>query len=103
RRALLVAVEEVIDGRVVLVDALLDHPQAQHADVELDVPGRVRGDRRDVVDALELHHRPPRVWPCGRVAEHSARPARRRPPGHAATRTALAHRRPSLLLAMIAR
>jgi hypothetical protein len=54
-RAVLVGVEQVIDGRVVLVDGLLDHPQAQDSDVELDVAGRVAGDRRDVVDALELH------------------------------------------------
>jgi hypothetical protein len=54
-RAVLIGVEEVVDGRIVLVDRLLDHPQAQHADVELDVAGRVAGDRGDVVDAFELH------------------------------------------------
>ena len=30
-RALVVAVKQVIDGRIVLVDALLDHPQPEHA------------------------------------------------------------------------
>ena len=30
-RALLVGVEEVVDGRIVLVDGLLDHPQAERA------------------------------------------------------------------------
>ena len=53
--AALVGVEEVVDGRVVLVDRLLDHPQAQFARVELDVRGRVAGDARDVVDPFELH------------------------------------------------
>ena len=51
----LVAIEEVIDGRVVLVDGLLDHPQPEHARVEVDVGLRVRRDGRDVVDAVELH------------------------------------------------
>src|SRR2546429_1711384 len=54
-RPLLVAVEEVVDGRVVLVDALLYQPQAEHAGVELDVGRCVAGDGGDVVDALELH------------------------------------------------
>ena len=55
RGAALVGVEEVVDGRVVLVDRLLDHPQAELARVELDVRRRVAGDARDVVDAFELH------------------------------------------------
>ena len=54
RRAVVAAVEQVIDGRVVLVDRLLDEPQAEHARVELDVRGRIAGDRGDVMDALEL-------------------------------------------------
>src|SRR5204863_7949012 len=33
---LLVGVEEVVDGRIVLVDRLLDEPQAEDADVEVD-------------------------------------------------------------------
>ena len=53
--ALLVGEEEVVDGRVVLVDGLLDQAQAQHARVEVDVALRVLGDRRDVVNSLELH------------------------------------------------
>ena len=55
RRPRLVGVEQVVDGRVVLVDGPLDHPQAEDADVELDVGRRVARDGGDVVDALELH------------------------------------------------
>ena len=57
RVALLVGVEEVVDGRVVLVDRLLHHAQAQHSRVEVDVSRRVPSDRRDVVDSFELHGR----------------------------------------------
>ena len=53
--ALLVGIEEVVDARLVLVDGLLDHPQAERAGVEVDVALRVAGDRGDVVDSLELH------------------------------------------------
>src|SRR5207253_4355495 len=56
--AALVGVEEVVDGRVVLVDGLLDEPQAERARVELDVSGRVGGDAGDVVDSLETHDYP---------------------------------------------
>ena len=52
---LLVRVEEVVDGRVVLVDRLLHHAQPEHARVELDVRRRVAGDAGDVMDAFELH------------------------------------------------
>jgi len=52
---LLVGVEEVVDGRIVLVDGLLHEPQAENADVEVDVAGRVAGDAGDVVDTLEAH------------------------------------------------
>ncbi len=55
RAAQLVGVEEVVDGRVVLVDRLLDHPQPEDAGVEVDVAGCVAGDARDVVDAFEAH------------------------------------------------
>ena len=51
--ALLVGVEEVVDRRVVLVDGLLDEPQAEDARVEVDVPGGVARDARDVMDPLE--------------------------------------------------
>ena len=54
-RAFLVAVEEVVDGRVVLVDALLDEAKTEDACVEVDVLRRVARDRSDVVDAIELH------------------------------------------------
>src|SRR5204863_1874949 len=53
--ALLVGVEEVVHGRVVLVDRLLDQPKSQHARVEVDVLAGVARDGRDVVDALKLH------------------------------------------------
>src|ERR1700730_1621573 len=78
RRAVLVAVEEVVDGRVVLVDRLLDHPQAEHAGVELDVARRVRGDRGDVVNALELHLEMTLSTSATRLADPAfrARPAR---------------------------
>ena len=55
RVAPLVGVEEVVDGRVVLVDRLLDHPQPERLPVEADVCRRVAGDARHVVDPLELH------------------------------------------------
>jgi hypothetical protein len=58
RVALLVGEEEVVDGRVVLVDRLGHQAQAQHAGVEVDVAGGVAGDRRDVVDAVEPHGAP---------------------------------------------
>ena len=51
----LVGVEEVVDGRVVLVDRLLHEPEAERAGVEVDVLLGVGGDRGDVVDAVELH------------------------------------------------
>ena len=52
---LLVSVEEVVDGRIVLVDRLLDEPQAEDADVEVDVARRVARDAGDVVNPLEAH------------------------------------------------
>src|SRR3954470_21329146 len=55
RRPALVGIEEVVDGRIVLVDGLLDHPETERAGVELDVARRVPGDGGDVVDAFELH------------------------------------------------
>jgi len=45
----------VVDAGRVLVDRLLDHPQAEGARVEVDVSLCVAGDRGDVVDAFELH------------------------------------------------
>ena len=55
--ALLVGVEEVVDGRVVLVDGLLDEAETEDAGVEVDVARRVRSDAGDVVDTLEAHVR----------------------------------------------
>ena len=63
RRGVLVRVEEVVDGRIVLVDRFLDHPQPQHARVEIDVARRITGDRGDVVNAFELHAPTPPVVP----------------------------------------
>ena len=57
RAALLVRVEEVVDGRIVLVDGLLHQAQAEHARVEVDVAGGVARDGGDVVDPLEPHAR----------------------------------------------
>ena len=68
--AALVGEEEVVDGRVVLVDRFLDQPQAQHPGVEVDVALRVLGDRGDVVNALELHR--------SRIASRSMSRGRRR-------------------------
>jgi hypothetical protein len=59
RAPLLVCIEEVVDGRVVLVDGLLHHPKTQGPDVELDVARGVGRDAGDVVDPLELHGRLP--------------------------------------------
>src|SRR4029077_15768320 len=57
RIAALVAVEQVIHGRVVLVDRLLHESQPEHAGVEVDVLLGLGGHRGDVVDAFELHRR----------------------------------------------
>ena len=55
RVSLLVGVEEVVDGRVVLVHGLLHEPKAQRARVEIDVRRRVAGDARHMVNPLQLH------------------------------------------------
>src|SRR5204862_547380 len=65
-----------VDGRVVLVDALLDEPQAEHGRVEVDVAGRVARDRGDVVNAFELH--------TGRLADAGRAPGRVEDAGEAA-------------------
>ena len=51
RAALGVGVEEVVGAGVVLVDALLDQPHAEHAGVEVEVLLRRTGDGGDVVQA----------------------------------------------------
>ena len=53
--AVVIAVEEVVDGRVVLVDGLLDEPEPEQAGIEIEVRLGVAGDRADVVDAVEFH------------------------------------------------
>jgi len=53
----LVAVVEVVRAGVVEVDRLLDQPQAQHPDVEVDVALGVAGDRGHMVDARHGCHR----------------------------------------------
>ena len=53
--AALVGIEEVVDGRVVLVHRLLHEPQPERARIELDVRRRIAGDARDVVDSFEAH------------------------------------------------
>ena len=55
RVPLLVRVEEVVDGRIVLVHGLLHEPEPENAGVEVEVPGRVGRDARHVVDAVEPH------------------------------------------------
>src|SRR6266446_1905681 len=64
--ALVVAVEEVVDRRVVLVDRLLDQAQTQPARVEVHVGLRIAGDRCDVMNAFELHA-PPNLPHGGRA------------------------------------
>ena len=54
--AIFVSVEEVVDGRVVLVDRLLDQSQAHDPGIELEVPGCVGGDGADVVDSVQWVH-----------------------------------------------
>ncbi len=56
RAAILVRIEQVIDGGVVLVDSLLDQPEAHDARVEQDVPGGVCRDRADVMDSVQRLH-----------------------------------------------
>ena len=79
----LVGVEEVVDRRVVLVHGLLHEPQAEDARVEVDVPRRVGGDARHVVDAVEAPDvSPPRLraalWRLpGRTARRGFRGRRR--------------------------
>jgi len=51
--AVLIAVEEVIDGRVVLIDGSLDQPHPEKPGIKLHVPGGIAGDAADVMDAVE--------------------------------------------------
>ena len=54
--ALRVGIEEVIGPGVVLVDALLDEPHAEHAGVEVEVLLRGPGDGGDVVESVDGAH-----------------------------------------------
>ena len=69
----LVGVEEVVDGRVVLVDGLLDEPEPEDARVEVDVARSVGRDARDVVDAVETHVR--QAWASASSCFASSRSA----------------------------
>jgi hypothetical protein len=51
----LIRVEEVVDGRIVLVDRLLNHPEPQRAGVEAHVLGSVPGDAGHMMNAFQLH------------------------------------------------
>src|SRR5437764_5087047 len=64
RVPLLVRVEQVINARVVLVDGLLDESQPEYPRIEVHVSLAVLGDRRDVVDAVELHDTDDTGAPC---------------------------------------
>ena len=81
--AFLVRVEEVVNGRVVLIHRLLDEPQSENTRVEVDVARGVAGDQRDVVNALEAHAR---SITSGGLSTRSAPPRTRR--GHARLRRA---------------
>ena len=54
--ALGVRVEQVIRARVVLVDAPLDEPHAQHAGIEVEVLLRRTGNRGDVMQPVDASH-----------------------------------------------
>src|SRR5579883_3384012 len=53
--AVLIGVEQVIDGRIILVHRFLDQPQAEQPGVKVDVSRRIRRDRGDVVNPVESH------------------------------------------------
>src|SRR6266571_5060936 len=56
RAAIFIRVKEVVDRRVVLVDRLLDEPQAHDPGIELEVLSGVGGDGADVVDTVQWFH-----------------------------------------------
>ena len=72
----IVGVEQVVDGRVVLVHGLLDQPKPQHTGVEVEVPRGVTHDAGDIrsrvpVQAHGSSLRSPLA--CVRVARRSQR------------------------------
>lgn len=50
-----ITVIEVIGARIVEIDGLLDEAQAEHAAIELEIAAGRTGDRRDVMNAVDLH------------------------------------------------
>src|SRR5690606_37821615 len=62
-----VGIEEMVGAVVVLVDGLLDEAQAEDLRVEAQVLRRVRGDRRQVVDACELQGHDDAPLPAARA------------------------------------
>src|SRR6266550_462834 len=54
--AIFIRIKEVIHRRVVLVDRLLDEPQAHDPGIELEVLRGVGGDGADVVDTVQWIH-----------------------------------------------
>ena len=55
-RALGIGVEQVIGAHIVLVDAALHQPHAQHLGVEVVVVADLRGDRGEMVDTGKFEH-----------------------------------------------
>ena len=49
------AVVQVIEVGRVEVDGLLDHPQPEHSHVEIHVALGIRGDRRYVMNSIQVH------------------------------------------------
>jgi hypothetical protein len=52
-----VGIKQVIGGNVVLIDGLLDQPQAENLRVKPHIAGGVGGDGGEVMDAGKLHFR----------------------------------------------
>src|SRR4029078_12520207 len=76
--ARLVRVEQVVHRGVGLVDGLLDHSQAEHAGIEVDVAWGIAGDAGHVMDAFEAHglSSPKSSRPSVRLAARNSPPPR---------------------------